>query len=281
MVQTQTGAISIGSELPVYCGTSRASHPVQYPRTTGYENIGIVLACGSQVQTVQPGKRVGAFYGHRTHAIVPETKVIAVPDDISDPFAILAILTCDAAKGIRKLAPMVEEHIIITGAGTMGLLTLFILKACGYSNVDIVEPEQRRHTLAYQLGASSVYLPQDFPDMGMTYSVAFECSSRNDAFALLQKHMQHNGRICITADGNLEPLMLTPAFHEKELHIVASSDSWDYHQHADWYFQEIRKHPTALAQLFEQEIAQHELIATFAQLAESNVRPVKVLVHYE
>src|SRR5205814_5841187 len=69
LVQTRTGAISIGSELPLYCGTSRTSKPLQYPRMTGYESVGIVVACGSQVQMVQAGDRIVSFYGHCTHAV--------------------------------------------------------------------------------------------------------------------------------------------------------------------------------------------------------------------
>jgi alcohol dehydrogenase len=281
LIQTRTGAISIGSELPVYCGTARTSKPLSYPRMTGYESVGIVTACGSEVKTVQAGDRVVSFYGHCTHAVVPEAKVIKIPDTISDPLAILTILTCDAAKGVRKLAPMPEERALITGAGAMGLLTLFILKAYGVTAVDVVEPRQERHALASQLGASSVYFPHDLPSASESYSIAFECSSRNEACALMQNQMQQHGRICILADGNLEPLMLTPAFHERELHIVGSSDGWDYQKHATWYFQTIQQNETGLEQIFEEEIARNELITTFERLAEERSRPVKVLVHYE
>src|SRR5574337_418882 len=97
LVQTRTGAISIGSELPRYRGIARGSKAAAYPCMTGYESVGIVLACGAAVQRIRPGDRVVAFYGHRTHAIVPEEKAIVVPDDISDALAILAILSCDAA----------------------------------------------------------------------------------------------------------------------------------------------------------------------------------------
>ncbi len=281
LVQTRTGAISIGSELPLYCGTARASKPTRYPRMTGYESAGIVLACGSQVQTVQAGDRIVSFYGHSTHAVVPETKVIKVLDDISDPLAILVILTCDAAKGVRKLASLPEEPVLITGAGTMGLLTLFILKAYGSQYIDVVEPQQRRHALASRLGARTVFFPHDLPSTSETYPVAFECSSRNEACALLQNHMRRNGRICITADGNLEPLTLIPAFHEKELNIVGSSDGWDYQKHAHWYFHEIQQEANHLEQLFEKEIAHTELTPTFEQLAREHSPPVKILVHYE
>lgn len=280
VVQTQTSAISIGSELPRYCGTARTDRPVYYPESMGYENVGIVLACGSAVQMVQRGDRVVAFYGQRTRAIVPETKVIVVPAGVSDALAILAILTCDAAKGIRKLAPRPEEMALITGAGAMGLLTLFILRAYGVAHVDMVEPRGERHALARTLGARQVLHPQELALEDGAYAVAFECSSRDAAFALLQQHMQANGRICVTADGNIEPLTLTSAFHEKELQLVASSDGWDYHRHAAWYFHEVQQRQTCLEQLFELQIPRDELISTFEQLAAGSMRPVKVLVRY-
>lgn len=280
LVQTRTGAISIGSELPHYCGTSRGSSAIQYPYMTGYESVGSVLACGSAVRSIRRGNRVVAFYGHRTHAVVPATKAIVVPDNVSDALAILTILTCDAAKGVRKLAPGPQEPVLVTGAGTMGLLTLFILKVYGVTHVDVVELRKERHQLAYRLGASNVLQLQDMPETSERYAVAFECSSRNEAFALLQNHMQKDGRICITADGNIEPLVLAPAFHEKELQFVGSSDGWDYHEHAAWYFREVVQHPTCLEQLFEIEIASKELTAVFEQLATGAIQPVKVLVHY-
>lgn len=280
LIRTTAGAISVGSELPLYSGTSRASNPIQYPRMTGYESIGIVIARGTHVQKVHVGERVVAFYGHRTHAIVSEADVIVVPYDITDPLALLAILTCNAASGVRKLVPMPEEAALITGAGTMGLLTLFILKAYGSAHIDIVEPRQERHALAYQFGARDVFFPQDLADRHESYAVAFECSSRNRAFALLQEQMQHNGRICMIADGNFEPLTLTPAFHERELKVVGTSRGWNYHEHASWYFQAVRQNSIRLEPLFQKEITQSELIATFEQLASSSSRPIKVLVHY-
>lgn len=280
LVQTRAGAISIGSELPLYDGTSRASHPPQYPRSMGYENVGIVVACGTSVQRVQCGDRVVAFYGHCTHAVVPEARVIKVPAGISDALAILSILTCDAAKGVRKIVPMPEEVILITGAGAIGLLTLFILRVYGVAQVDVIEPRIERHSLAYLLGARNVWHPQDASIESTKYAAAFECSSRNEAFALLQQLVQRQGRICITADGNIEPLVLTSDFHEKELQTIGSSDGWDYHQHAAWYFHEVQQHATHLERLFELRIARDELISTFKQLADGDIHPIKIFVSY-
>jgi alcohol dehydrogenase len=171
--------------------------------------------------------------------------------------------------------------VLITGAGAIGLLTLFILRAYGVSQIDVIEPLVERHALARLLGARNVWHPQEMPAENSKYPIAFECSSRNEAFALLQRQVQRQGRICITADGNIEPLVLTTDFHEKELQVIGSSDGWDYHQHAAWYFRVVQQHWTCLEQLFELQIARDELITTFEQLANGDIRPVKVLVTYE
>ena len=280
LIQTTAGAISIGSELPQYCGTARSTELARYPRMTGYESVGVVIACGSAVQRLQVGNRVIAFYGHRTHGIVSEAKAIAVPGDVPDAIALLAILTCDVTKGIRKVAPKPEEPALITGAGTIGLLTTSMLKAYGVETIDVIEPRPERCTMALQLGASTALSPQEMASRSNNYPVAFECSSRNLAFELLQGRMQHEGRICILSDGNVEPLVLTPAFHEKELKIVGSSDGWDYQEHAKWFFNHLREHPSNLEKLFDYHTPADKLIATFELLATGAIMPIKVLVHY-
>jgi alcohol dehydrogenase len=281
LVQTTAGAISIGSELPRYGGIARSTHPPSYPQMTGYESTGAIVACGSAVQRFQAGERVVAFYGHRTHANVPEAKAIAVPEEISDALALLAILTCDVSKGIRKVGIKPGETVLITGAGAIGLLTVFMLKAMGVQAIDIVEPRAERRSLAIQIGARSAMSPQEMESMSNLYDAGFECSSRTAVFELLQNSMRREGRICILADGNLEPLVLAPTFHEKELRVMGSSDGWDYQEHARWYFDVVRRHSYNLEQIFNYHTTADELAATFERLATGAITPTKVLVRYD
>lgn len=278
LVQTVVGAISIGTELPQYLGRARQAAPLAFPRMTGYENVATVVACGRDVQHLTTGQRVVGFYGHRTHALMSAAKAILVPDDIPDELALLAILSCDVAKGVRKVRPYPEARVLITGAGAIGLLTLFVLRAYGVQHIDVIEPLRKRRELALHFGARHVFTPDDAQG---EYAVAFECSSRDAAFAHLQRLVQYNGRICILADGNREPLTLAPDFHAKELTLVASSDGWDYHQHAAWFFEVIRREKPPLAQLFEHEIKADKLPAVFEQLADGEIMPVKILVRYQ
>jgi alcohol dehydrogenase len=92
--------------------------------------------------------------------------------------------------------------------------------------------------------------------------------------------MQPGGQICILSDGNVEPLTLTSAFHEKELLVVGSSDGWDYQAHAAWYFHLVRADARGLEQVFEYSTTADGLIETFERLAIRAIKPVKVLVSY-
>ncbi len=139
LVETLAGAISIGTELPHYLGTSRGLGP-HYPAMTGYENVALVRSCGAGVTDFAPGDRIVATYGHRTHALVDARKAIPVPDGISDDIAILSILSCDVAKGVRKLMPRPHDRVLVTGGGTIGLLTVWTLRQYGVEVVDLVEP---------------------------------------------------------------------------------------------------------------------------------------------
>ena len=146
--------------------------------------------------------------------------------------------------------------------------------------IDIVEPRAERRTMALQLGARMAIPPQEITSVSDMYPIAFECSSSNKAFELLQRKMQREGRICILSDGNIEPLTLTPTFHKKELMIVGSSDGWDYQEHAKWFFNFVSEHIPKLEELFDYQTTADNLIATFELLATGAIVPIKVLVYY-
>ena len=277
MVETEMGSISVGSELPLYRGEAR-SGSARYPLMTGYENVGTVLGCGDGVGSVRPGQRVFASYGHSTHGVLPEEKVVKVPPDISDALALLAILSCDVAKGIRKVAPRPEEPVLVAGAGAIGLLAVFVLRAYGIRAMDVIEPARDRRVLAERLGARIAVDPETLAPND--HAVAFECSGHDEAFSLLQRRLKPDGRLCVLSDDNLEPLVLRPEFHEKELTVVGSSDGWDYREHARWYFDVVRESGTGLEEIFDLRVDAEELPRTFENLANEEVRPVKILVDY-
>lgn len=273
-IRTLAGAVSIGAELPQWLEQDMTITDYHYPLETGYESYGEVMAVGDAVQIVKPCDRVISFYGHRDQAIVPDSKIIPVPSHISAREALLLILSCDAAKGVRKLTLTPDSRVLVTGMGTIGLLAVHYLRY--YFNVrqiDVIEPLASRAEFARQLGADVVTSDSD------AYDIAIECSGRQAAFADLQSAVRPHGTICVLSDGNREALTLTPAFHAKELQIVASSDGWNYRKHADWFFADERL--ATLPDLFEQETTFSNLANCFTSLMQSTQLPLKVFVDYD
>lgn len=280
LVKTMAGSISIGAEIAQYRGHHAVDSQSSYPKETGYESYGEVIAVGEAVRSLNVGDRVVAFYGHKDYEKMKEHKAIRVPPGIEAADALLVILSCDAAKGVLKLQPEENDRVLITGMGTMGLLTLHFLKA--YQNVrhvDVLEPNRSRGRMAARLGASNVFHdPEEC--LADRYDYGFECSAYNRAFATLQRALVKEGHICILSDGNRDEFVLQPAFYEKELRIVGSSDGWDYQKHAEWYFANFKLHDSTLRDLYEMKISSQQLIPCFEALGNGTQHPLKVLVEY-
>lgn len=280
-LKTVAESISIGTEVPQFLGTARSARPPTYPRMTGYENVAIVTETGRDVVDVRPGDRVVATYGHRTHAVIACDRLVPIPDDIDDRLALLVILSGDVATGIRKLGPALNDPVLVTGAGQIGLLAVFILRTLGAPAVDVIEPIVRRRDLARGLGCRACLAPDDIGSLADEYAGGVECSSRDSAFRILQAGMAEHGTLCVLSDGNIEPLTLTPWFHARQLAVVGSSDCPDYRQHASWFFPRARDAAVPLKAIFDQEAPASNLPEVFAQLASGSLDAVKVFVRYD
>jgi alcohol dehydrogenase len=280
LIKTIAGAISIGAELPQYTEIDLTEKSPYYPKETGYESYGEVVGVGDEVKTLKIGDRVVAFYGHKDYGVIKEHKAIPVPKEIHHSDALLIILSCDAAKGVIKLNPKETDKALVTGMGTMGLLTIYFLKEyIKVNHIDVLEPNTLRTDLAQLLGAKNVFndeseCPHDYYEYGL------ECSAHNGAFKILQKSLLKDGEICILSDGNKEQFQLQPEFYEKELKIVGSSDGWNYKKHAKWYFENIKEKDSYLNKIFELKIKKQELSQCFEDLSEGKINPLKVLVEY-
>ena len=276
-LETLAGAVSVGTEGSLYRGDAREAEPRPYPLMTGYESLARVMRVGDGVESVRAGERVVSTYGHRTAACVPADGLMPLPDGIPDEIALLAVLSNDSSKGVGKLNLNQNDAVLVTGAGTIGLLALHRLRWLGLKKVDVLEPLPERRDLALRLGARAVFLPETLP-ADARYDAGVECSSRQAAFAALQRRLKPHGQVCVLSDGNLEPLVLLPEFHARELFIVASSDGEDYPKHAAAFFEYWLETRAPLEELFTLRVTAEELRGAFAGLLEDP--PLKVFVSY-
>ncbi|MEL7436139.1 MAG: zinc-binding dehydrogenase, partial [Chloroflexota bacterium] len=176
------------------------------------------------------------------------------------------------------LSPILTLLDTVTGCGTIGLLACYVLSAYGLRNISAVDAVEARQDLALALGARVATSPTEVKNQDTLYDLGIECSSFQDAFALLQTKMKLNGKIAILSDGNREPLVLLPDFHAKELTLFGSSDGWNYAKHAEWFFDSIRSSSKPIEKIFDVTIGSQEIASTFAALANDELRSIKVFI---
>lgn len=182
-VVIQVGACGIcGTDLHIADGEFP---PTPYPIVPGHEFAGEIVKLGSDIA---PGDlRVGArvaidpslYCGHCSfcrmgrgnlcenwnaigdtvsggfaeYATVPAANAYPIPDHVSLREAALIEPVSCAVHGVHVLAPRLGDTVLITGAGTMGLLLLQLLLRGGASRVAVSDLNSRRLEIAESLGA--------------------------------------------------------------------------------------------------------------------------------
>lgn len=268
-VRTLLSAVSVGSELSVVEGRAPGQ---EYPCRLGDQTLGVVERGGEGVR-LAPGTRVVTTLGHAGGGLHRAADVLPVPAGVPDRVALAAILGEETHKGVRRAAAVSGERVLVAGAGLLGLLTVFNLTRRGVRGVTVLEPDPERRALAGAFGAVAAR-PGELPHGA--FDVGFECSAAPEAFAELLGHLRPGGRACVLSDGNGGTLGLPPAFHARELTVVASSDGEDYAAYARWLWD----HPEPLlARLFGVTVTPAELPAAFARLR-AWPRPVSLVADW-
>jgi 2-desacetyl-2-hydroxyethyl bacteriochlorophyllide A dehydrogenase len=161
--------------------------PTPYPIIPGHEFAGRVVARGPGVPAGwREGERVAVdpslFCGHcpacrsgrgnlcanwnaigdtvngafAEYVAVPAANTYRIPDSVDEAQgALIEPLSC-AVHGLRRIGPVIGQDVLLTGAGTMGLLLLQLLKHAGAGSVSVVDRNTSRLEAAKAAGADSV-----------------------------------------------------------------------------------------------------------------------------
>ncbi|MBS7576084.1 MULTISPECIES: galactitol-1-phosphate 5-dehydrogenase [unclassified Enterococcus] len=174
-----------GSDLPRYFEGGVHS----FPQVLGHEFSGKIVEVGNQVTNLKVGDRVAvaplipdettngylkgepamaerySFIGSREQGAmaefvaVPAKNVVKVPAELSlKEAAVLEPLTV-AIHGIDRVNLLSGDEVVVLGAGTIGLLTLVVLRARGVGNITVVDINDHKLELAKKVGADVVVNP--------------------------------------------------------------------------------------------------------------------------
>jgi L-iditol 2-dehydrogenase len=98
-------------------------------------------------------RQEGAF---AQYVAVPVRILYALPDGVSFTQAAMVEAVSIAVHGVRRVSPQLNDSAVVVGAGTIGLLAVQVLKACGCSPVVAADVDPAKLELAARLGADVV-----------------------------------------------------------------------------------------------------------------------------
>ena len=165
MVETAVSTISCGTERANITGdpnvSAESASSVVFPRYSGYNSAGTVIATGEAVTSVKVGDRVVVFWGlHQGINIVSHNNVVKIEDDgISFETAAMSFIASFPMAAIRKTRLEMGESALVMGLGILGMIAVKLLRLSGAVPIVAVDPNPRRREIALQNGADCAFDP--------------------------------------------------------------------------------------------------------------------------
>jgi 2-desacetyl-2-hydroxyethyl bacteriochlorophyllide A dehydrogenase len=196
-----------GTDLHILDGEFAPALPI----IPGHEFAGTVVAVGTEVTDLTIGQRVAvdpSLYCNECHycrlgrnnlcerwnaigvsvpggaaefARVPQANCVVVPEHIRiEDAALIEPLSC-AVRGYDVLTSQLGSHVLIYGAGTMGLMMLELAKRVGAASVDVIDINPSRLQTAVTLGSSNAAGSADEIDRPRGWELVVDATGVADA----------------------------------------------------------------------------------------------------
>jgi len=310
-VQTWYSGLSAGTELSFIKGTNpflrhrwdrelrlfRDGVPDQgYPvPCLGYMGVGQVT--DSRTASVAEGTTVSMDFGHRTgfRAHPSRDHYVVVPDDLEPVLGIYpALMGPICANGLLHAAVeavgrevralgegVAERHVLITGAGVVGLLIGVFAAHCGAAHVAVADSIEQRLHAARALGLEPIDDREHDPalwckerwrhgrdDRGA--DVAFQCRGRAGALRTALRALRRQGVVIDLAfyQSGAAEVCLGEEFHLNGLAIRCSQNARvPRHVAGSWNWPRLSQETLGLLEARGSDIQQHLItdMVPFAQ----------------
>jgi L-iditol 2-dehydrogenase len=203
-----------GSDVHYYEEGRIGSFVVREPLILGHESMGTIVALGEEVTKHEVGERVALEPGvpdgtcrecrAGRHNLCPNVKFFATPpvngaftnyvnihedfafalsDELSDNAGALMEPLSVGIWACRKAKVEAGDHVLVTGAGPIGLLAMQVALAQGATQVTITDVAPERLEMAEKTGATRTINVAEEPlaDAGVEVDALIECSGNQAA----------------------------------------------------------------------------------------------------
>jgi len=237
LVQAEMSAISSGTELLIYRGQLAQDLELQkelpdvqamfgFPTKFGYSMVGRVIETGPGVSSTWKGKRVFAFHPHESHFLANPKDLLLLPDGIEPECGVFLPNLETAVNLLQDGRPMIGERVAIFGQGTVGLLTVALLRRFPLAELITCDPIEARRQLSVEWGAQHSVDPDDASEL-RNCDLTYELSGQPGTLTTAIQATGFSGRVVIgswygTKRAEVE---LGGSFQRKSIHILSSQAS--------------------------------------------------------
>ena len=139
--------------------------PGPMPYVIGHEGVGIVEKVGSLVTNVKKGDKVFAAYGGNDmmceYFINRADGIVKLPDDTTDWAGVVYEPTCCVVNLLNIADIKMGDHVVLVGAGYMGMLTLMgLTRSTQAGRITVFELREDRREMARGLNPTEVLDPE-------------------------------------------------------------------------------------------------------------------------
>lgn len=160
--------------------------------------------------------------GYAEYVSVPENCLLPVPDDIEDSLAPLLLDTIGtsghAVRFVSRVVPPREAGpVLVMGAGPVGLGVVLALRALGFDDVHVVDPNAARLTIAQSFGAKA----HPVGDTSKRFALIMECSGAHAARNLGIELVLPRGALVLVGE-NAAPWIIEEGkvFRRKDFYMI-------------------------------------------------------------
>lgn len=209
LIRSICSLISTGTELTAYSGDfppdSVWARYVRYPWVPGYSNVGEVIACGPEVDTVHEGQHVVSYGPHASLVLQDASGTWPIPNGVSDEQACFMVLSTIALGGVRLAQIAFGEAIVVVGAGLVGQLAMQYARLSGGWPVIAVDLAESRLATARTHGATHT-LVGGHPELvdeiraltkGRLADIAIEATGNPQVIPSLFRFVRRRGRVIL------------------------------------------------------------------------------------
>lgn len=224
---------------PVLSCLPRGIDPFCLPCASGRPSACERVTGGHVGPGLQTGYCAGTSGGWGQMLVAHRSQLHLVPQDMDDETAVMVEPLACAIRAVRRAEIKKDAHVLIVGAGTVGLLTLIaVRKLTGARRVGICAKHPHQEQLARQFGADDVYSPDEAigavrrstrafrlnpertgPFLLGGVDVAFECVGSGASLDMAMRVTKAGGRVVLC--GMPQGADLSPAWF-RELELVGA-----------------------------------------------------------